>query len=376
LEGMSKKEQKKLKKEEHKRKVEERKQEAGTVRKIVLAVVVIIILVIAAAGFGAYRYIAGALEPMDEESDETVEVEIPIGSSTGGIADRLEENNLISNAAIFRYYVRLQGESDFQAGNYELSPSMSADEIIMELQEGTLYEDYAASFVVPEGFWAEQIYNRIAEETDIAEEEIQETARDEEFLESLIEEYSIVTEEILTDEIREPLEGYLFPARYDLTEEEMSAEEVLKKMVTRMERELENAAEASSVDSFHEFLTKASIIEGEARNDDERPAIAGVIENRLRVPMRLQMDPTVQYAHGEQFSRTLITHTEIESPYNTYYVEGLPAGPINNPGYASLEAASDPDGHNYLYFFHSPDGEVYFNETLDEHNAVVGEYRE
>jgi UPF0755 protein len=375
LEELSKKEQKRIRKEAHKKKVEERKKEAGIVRKIVLAAMVILLVAIAVIGFSAYRYIAGALGPVDENSDEIKEVEIPIGSTTSSIAHTLEDEGVIDNASLFRYYVRFQDVEGFQAGNYALSPSMSADDIIEELQEGTLYEEYAASITIPEGFWTEQIFERVENETDISAQELQEFSREEEYLETLIDEYDILTEAVLAEEIKQPLEGYLFPARYDFTEDELDPRTIIETMVKRMDEELKQTV-PDAVDETHELLSKASIIEGEARGDEERRGISGVIENRLRVPMRLQMDPTVSYAHGERFARTLTAYTEIESPYNTYHTEGLPAGPINNPGIESIRAAADPESHDYLYFYHSPEGEIYFNETLEQHNSTVNQYRD
>lgn len=373
---LSKEERKRQKKEAHRKKIEERKKEAGLVRKIVFSTLVLIILVIAAVGFGSYQYVMAALGPVDEESGETVEVELPLGSTTDSIAETLEEEGVITSATMFRYYVRLQSEDGFQAGNYELSQSMSMDDIIAELQEGTMYEEYAGSFTVPEGLWLEEIMESIETQIEIPASEIEEVAQDEEFLETVIDRYDMVSDDILQEDIREPLEGYLFPARYDLREEEINPENILYTMLDRMQEEVNQIIDPETNElAIHELLTKASIIEGEARDDEERATISGVIENRLSVPMALQMDPTVAYAQGERLSRTLYDDTEFESPYNTYDIQGLPIGPINNPGAASIRAAAEPEAHDYLYFFHTADGEVYFNETYEAHQSIVSEYQ-
>ncbi|SDN45467.1 endolytic transglycosylase MltG [Alkalicoccus daliensis] len=372
---ISKEEKKRLKKEAHLRKVQERKKEAGLVRKIVFSIIVLFILILGAVGFGSYQYVMGALGPLDEESSEAIEVEIPIGSTTDSIAEILEEEEVIASATMFRYYVRLQSEDGFQAGQYELSQDMTLDEIIVELQEGTVYEDYAASFTIPEGLWAEEIFPRIEEATEVPADDFEALLEDDEYLQELIEEYDILSDNILEEDIRVPLEGYLFPARYDLMEEELEAASIIETMLSRMQTEIEQATGDPASDNMHELLTRASIIEGEARNDEERHTISGVIENRISIPMALQMDPTVAYAHGERLARTMFGDTEIESPYNTYHVQGLPIGPINNPGAASIQAAAEPEQHDYLYFYHSPDGEVHFNETYEEHQATVSEYQ-
>jgi UPF0755 protein len=362
-------------KEKHQIKLEEKKREASLVRKIVLFFFIAMILVVSAVGFGTYRYVIGATGPVDEDSEEEVEVEIPIGSTPTAIGEILEDEGIISSSTMFRYYIRFQNESGFQAGDYRFSPSMSMNEVIEELKEGRVYEGYATSFTIPEGLWLEDIFNRIAEETNLDADKLKETARDEEYLEELIDRYGMLEDLIIDEKIREPLEGYMFPARYDFVDEELTVEQVIVSMLDRTAAIYEQTNAANSDDTFHEVLTKASIIEGESRTDEERDTISGVIRNRLRVPMPLQMDPTVAYAHEEHLARTLNEHLEIESPYNTYQIEGLPVGPINNPGKASIVAALEPEIHSYLYFYHSPDGDVYFNEDYSDHQNVVNQYQ-
>ncbi|CAM3973123.1 endolytic transglycosylase MltG [Alkalicoccus chagannorensis] len=370
----TKEEKKARKKQMYRQKIEERKKEAGAVRKIIFAFLAVLVLTAAAVAFGGYQYVMAALEPKEPENDDEYTINIPIGSHPDEIAEILEEEGIISSETMFRYYVRFQNESGFQAGTYELSPSMDVDTIIEELKEGRIEEEFAHSFTIPEGLWVEEAFDIIASETNLTVEELEDAARDEDFLENMIDQFSILTEHILDDDIREPLEGYLFPARYDFVQEELEAEQLLQQMLNRTQQEV-NLAVNVTEEEMHEVMTKASIIEGEASSDEERPLISGVIENRLSVPMRLEMDPTVAYAHGERFARTLNEHLELQSPYNTYRTDGLPAGPINNPGADSIQAADNPEEHDYLYFFHSPDGEFYLNETYADHQEVTSEYQ-
>ncbi|MCR6096947.1 endolytic transglycosylase MltG [Salipaludibacillus agaradhaerens] len=367
---------KKKLKEKHKLKMEENKQEASLVRKIVLIFFMSIIVIGIIAVFVGYRYIIGSIGPVDENDENVIEVTIPIGSNTSTIADVLEEAGVINSATVFTYYVRFQNESGFQAGEYHLTRSMSMEEIIDQLKEGRVFEDYAISFTIPEGLWVEDVFERVASETDLEQDELLTLARDEDYLNELIENYDFLDESILDEAIREPLEGYLFPARYDFVNEELEPEEVIEAMLDRTSSVLASLPIENMDDTFHELMTKASIIEGEAITDEERTTISGVIENRLQAGMPLQMDPTIAYAHGEHLSRTLYEHLDIESPYNTYNVTGLMPGPINNPGEASISAALSPESHNYLYFYHSPEGDIYFNENLSEHEAIVSQYRD
>lgn len=370
-----KQKRKEEKRQKHIEKVNQRKKEATIVRRIVLVVFLTLIIAIGIAGFSAYRFVMAEIEPEENEDADEIEISVPIGSTPDSIAEILEEQGVIESGTIFRYYVRFQNEAGFQAGDYLLRTDMHFDEIIEELKTGAIIEEYETIFTIPEGLWLEEIAARVANETNLEEESFLETARDPEYIEELIVRYDMLTEAILDEDIREPLEGYLFPARYDFLEEELTDKQVIEAMLDRMNRVLQNANAFEAEDSIHELLAKASIIEGEARGDDEREKISGVIENRLSIGMILQMDPTVGYAHGERFSRTLYDHLELESPYNTYHAPGLPVGPINNPGEASIRAASMPEDHNYLFFYHAPDGEVYFSESNAEHEAIVNQYQ-
>ncbi|MDQ0254285.1 UPF0755 protein [Evansella vedderi] len=362
-------------KQKHIEKLQERQREASIVRRIVLVSLIVIILAVAGVGYGVYQHIVGAIGPVDENDDEIVEVTIPIGSTVTGIGNILEEHNLVSNGDMFRFYVRFRNESGFQAGDYQLTRSMDMDEIIEELKQGTIYQEYELTFTIPEGRWLDNVVARVADETNLTEEELMEKLEDREYLESLIDRYSILDDVILDERIRWPLEGYLFPARYDFVDEELEVEQLIETMLNRTTEVLSESGASGSNYSYHEILTIASIIEGEARNDEERARISGVIRNRLNISMRLEMDPTVAYAHGEHFERTLYEHLDIESPYNTYRITGLPVGPINNPGAASIRAALYPEDHDYLYFFHAPNGNVYFSESFPEHNRAVQQYR-
>ena len=361
-----------------KQKLKERQEEASIVRKIVLVCLLLFLIAFAATGFYAYSYVKSALDPVDETDEQLMDVQIPIGSNSTRIGNILEENGLIKNASFFRYYVRYKNETGFQAGDYQLSRSMDLDEIIASLKEGTVYQEYALSFTIPEGRWLERILEIIADNTNHEIETLIEKVQDEEYLESLIGRYSILTEDILVEGIRWPLEGYLFPSRYDFVEENPSIETIIETMLQRTEQIIGRYfADLEDSDyNIHEIMTLASIIEGEAQKSEDRYKISGVLYNRLDRNMRLEVDPSVAYAHGEHFSRTLYEHLDIDSPYNTYRVVGIPIGPINNPGEASIKAALQPDDNEYLFFYARTDGEVMYTRTFQEHQEVLRKYRD
>jgi len=174
------------------------------------------------------------------------------------------------------------------------------------------------------------------------------------------------------------LEGYLFPDTY-YPGSDSGPDKIVQMMLQNFEQVMERNDYISKARSkglnLNEAVTVASMVEREARVESERPIIAGVIYNRLKAGMPLQIDATVQYALGKQKEKLLYKDLEINSPYNTYKISGLPPGPIANPGWPSLKAAIEPEKNNYLYYCAKPDGSHAFSRTLAEHNRNVQRYQ-
>ncbi|MDP4550392.1 endolytic transglycosylase MltG [Guptibacillus hwajinpoensis] len=360
----------------YKEKLLKRQNENQTVRKIVFIILLLLTITVAAVITGGYFYIKNILEPVKPDSNENMTVTIPIGSSTSSIGNTLEEEGIIKDGTAFRYYVKYKNESGFQAGDYELSPSMTMDEIISIMKSGKVMKDAVAKISVPEGIWLEDIAARIAKELDLEQEDVMNQLDDEEYVQALINEYWFLTDDVLQDDIRHPLEGYLFPATYDFVEEP-SVEKVVKEMLDKTDRVL--GAYRSEIEdrdySIHEMMTLASIIEEEASAEADRTKISKVFYNRLEDDMILQTDPTVVYARGKQSGEITQKDLDQESPYNTYTVKGLPVGPIANPGESSIVAAIEPADTEALYFYARPSGETLFSKTNAEHNKKVAKYK-
>ena len=168
------------------------------------------------------------------------------------------------------------------------------------------------------------------------------------------------------------LEGYLFPETYYFFDGEKERS-VIKRLVKEYKKfwSNENIARANSINlTQHQIFTLASIIEGEAIYDSERPIISAVYHNRLKKGMKLQADPTVQYIIKDGPRRLLNKDLKIKSPYNTYLYRGLPPGPINSPGFASLKAALYPDENDFLYFVAKGNGYHTFSKNEKEHERA------
>lgn len=201
---------------------------------------------------------------------------------------------------------------------------------------------------------------------------------DKAYIQELIKQYpDILTEDILQEDIRYPLEGYLFPATYQFAEEKPSIEKVVTSMLNKTKEVfMPYLEQIKGMEQFnmHDIFTFASLVEEEAPNNEDRRLISGVFYNRIDEGMRLQTDPTVIYAHGEHISRLTYDHYEIESPYNTYTVTGLPIGPIANFGVSSLQAVLEPQDSNYLYFLADQEGNVHYSTTYEEHQTLEEKY--
>jgi UPF0755 protein len=359
------------------KKLLERQEEAKVIRKIVGLIILSLIIVIGGTAVGGYLYVKSALKPVDPENTKPVKVEIPIGSGVTSIGNILEENGIVKNATIFKYYVKFNNESGFQAGSYDLTPSMTLSEIVNSLKTGKVMRKAEFKITIPEGLQLDKIAEIIADKSPYKKDEIEKKLNDKKWLEQLKKEYpNLITDEILNKDIKRPLEGYLYPVTYSFYEKKPSLEDILTKMIAQTDEVLAQYKSSMADKEFtaHKLLTMASLIEEEATEKADRGKISSVFYNRIEEGMPLQTDPTVLYALGEHKSRTVYKDLEVDSPYNTYKVAGLPPGPIANAGLSSIEAALQPEDTNYYYFLASSNGSVYYSETLEEHNEKKAKY--
>jgi len=357
--------------------LEEKYLEAKIARRIVFITSSIVIILLLGIITGGYLYIKSALSPLDKNNNTPVEVEIPLGSSISTIASILEENKIIKDAKVFKYYVKFNNESEFQAGIYQLTPSMTLDQIIASLKTGKVFIEPKLTITIPEGLRITEIAKIISKKTGYTEKEIINLLNNGEFIEELMELYpDLITESILNENIEYPLEGYLFPATYTFVEEKPALNDIILPMIDKTNEVVMNYISdiESREMSIHEFLTMASLIEEEAVDEESRKNIASVFYNRLSIDMPLQTDPTVIYGMEEHKSKLTFKDYEINHPYNTYKIVGLPPGPIANAGQTSLEAALYPASTEYFYFLATKEGEVLFSKDYDEHLEKYNEH--
>ncbi|MEK4537520.1 MULTISPECIES: endolytic transglycosylase MltG [Peribacillus] len=367
-----------LSKKEHIRmKLLEQQGEARLVRKIIMITIASLILLIGIVGLVGFLYINSAMKPVDPDDDTIKKVKIPIGSTVNGISTLLEEQGIIKDARVFKYYIKFRNESGFQAGEYKLSPSMPIQDIVTSIKTGKLMKEATMKITIPEGKQLIQIADIIAVKTDQDPKEIFKKLNSEKFVNSMQERFpELLTSEIENKNVLYPLEGYLFPATYDFYEEKPSLEAVVIEMLKKTEETLQAyETQMNKKDySVHKMLTFASLVEEEATAQVDRGKIASVFYNRIKKDMPLQTDPTVLYAKGSHKSKVLYKDLEVKSPYNTYKNKGLPPGPIANAGTTSIDAVLKPEKTDFLYFLATPEGEVLYSKTLDDHNIKKAEH--
>lgn len=350
------------------------------VRRVVLIVITTIVILFTIGIFSVYSYIAKSLEPVDPDSTEEIAINIPLGSSSTQIGEILEENKLIHDKRIFKFYLRFKNAANFQAGDYTLTQSLTLEELIEELQTGKIVEEALYVVTIPEGRNLEQIGEVFANKLDtFTSEEFVNKANDREFIEQLINKYpNTMTDAVLNTALYYPLEGYLFAGTYDIFEESPTAEEIIDKMVDRTNSIVQGLYSEilDSGLSVHEVLTLASVVERESKFSEDRPKVAQVYLNRIEHSMRLQSDITALYGLDHKQVMTY-EDVKVDSPYNTYVIDGLPIGPINSPSQESISAVVMPEGEDFtgLYYFSRPNGETFYSKSLEEHNQIIDEYR-
>lgn len=300
------------------------------------------------------------------QRDKPIVLEIPHGASSTEIGQLLEKNGLIRSDRFFNIYIRLTGATNaLQAGVYEIPPDKNLEGILQIMAYG---KQNTFRVTIPEGFTVKQIADRLAEH-GINRDQFLEAVEKESF------DYEFVKELDNTDKRLYRLEGYLFPSTYEIPKG-ASPEEIIDIMLKEFDKRLQRDGVKEKLKernlTVDKWVTIASIVEREGQVSEELPRISGVIHNRLERGMPLQVDATIQYLRGEQKARLMYKDLEVDSPYNTYKVKGLPPGPISSPGEAALNAVLEPEDHEYLYYVTKKDGSKlhYFSKTYKEHLAL------
>ena len=341
------------------------------VTKIILIICATLIVLGLAAGLFAWNYYKKGIAPVSDKSKEII-VTVENGQSATSVLYTLEKAGLVKDVFCGKVYLKLNDVGNLQANSYILNQNMSLEQIFKIMANPTGDHVVQFSVTILDGYSLKEISGSIAEVLKIEATEVMDLLNDESFLKSLIEKYWFITDEILQEGIKYPLEGYLYPETY-LYNSNVTLKDVIYGSLDMMDKYLTEAKDTFEARGWtaHEFLTFASIVERESLFDEDRPKIAGVFMNRLEANMLLQSDITVNYAWDRTGVDVLYKHLEIDSPYNTYKYDGLPIGPISTVSGVTMDACVNYEENEFYYFFAKQDGTVIYNRNLSEHNSAV-----
>jgi UPF0755 protein len=318
--------------------------------------------IIAAGALAGLRWYQNQLDPPGPPR-EAITVVIPNNTSTARIGRILHSAGVLGNPTVFRYWVQLRGKGGFEAGQYEFRGNSSFESVLSTLQDGPAVPD-EQKLTIPEGFRLSQIAGRIGEKLSGRSANAFLAAIDKGQIRSAYQPSGVSS-----------LEGFLFPETYTFA---MNDDEgvIAARMVETFDGVADQVGLANAQDvvgvSPYDALIVASLVEREAKKDDERAKIARVVYNRLKADMYLQIDAGIIYALNNGTTRLFEDDLKLDSPYNSYVHKGLPPTPIASPGKASIEAALHPEEGTWLYYVvTSADGSSSFATTYKEHRKNI-----
>lgn len=322
---------------------------------------VLVLLVAIAGGGAAWWMYSRLIEPYRGYQDAEVFVDIPAGTGPNGIGSRLVSAGIVRDETTFRAALLVSGRARaLKAGEYRFDAPMHALDVINKIARGDVYKRL---LTFREGLTILEMAQVFEEKGFGKAAEFRKAADNAKLIADL-------------DPAARDLEGYLFPETYSLPRD-TPATVVVEQMVAGFKTALTDDIKAAAKEqglSIRQLVTLASLVEKETGAGEERPLVAAVYRNRMKINMGMQADPTVIYAlqkAGQYRGNLTRDNLQFDSPYNTYRYAGLPPGPIASPGRASLAASAKPADVDYLYFVSKNDGTHVFASTLDEHNRNV-----
>lgn len=313
---------------------------------------IIFLIVVGILGCSIWFWWKSSIAAVNSADQKPILFQISQGEGVKSIASRLYQHDLIRSPTAFYIMVKLDHlERQLQAGDFRLNKAMNTSQIAKGLTHGIL----DIWITTLEGWRSEEIATKVNKHLDIPETELLKYTR----------------------------EGYMFPDTYQIQRDATAPAIVqmfIKNFYTKVTPDMITAAEKNGL-SLDQVVILASIVEREGKNDEDRPIIAGILLNRLKEKMPLQVDATLQYILGYQSKEKTWWKQElseedkkIESPYNTYIYTALPPKPISNPGIASIKAVIYPTKTSYMYYLHDKKGTAHYAKTFEEHTSNIRKY--
>ena len=355
-----------------------RKKETSIIKKIMKYFMIALLVIVLVGGFFTWNYIKGETQPVDTAQTELVSFEIEQGASVKEVSKALEEEGIIRNSKLFNFYLKFKNVSGFKSGLYHVSKSMTLDEIIAELSgQGKDKDQNATKVLIREGEQLTEIAKEVEKSTKYSAEDFMAKVQDEDFLRYLVQKFpKLLTQSYNGYQVKYVLEGYLFPATYDMNDSK-TLQMLITEMVAKTDEVMSKYYDKilASDYTLQEIMALASLIEKEGTKLEDRKKISSVFHNRIKENMKLQTDVSVQYALGEHKEALSLEDLEVDSPYNLYQNYGVGPGPYNSPSEDSIVAALEPEKTDYLYFLadiHTK--EIYYAKTYEEHLELKAKY--
>lgn len=355
-----------------------RKKETSIIKKIMKYFMIALLVIVLVGGFFTWNYIKGETQPVDTAQTELVSFEIEQGASVKEVSKALEKEGIIRNSKLFNFYLKFKNVSGFKSGLYHVSKSMTLDEIIAELSgQGKDKDQNATKVLIREGEQLTDIAKEVEKSTKYSAEDFMAKVQDEDFLRYLVQKFpKLLTQSYNGYQVKYVLEGYLFPATYDMNDSK-TLQMLITEMVAKTDEVMSKYYDKilASDYTLQEIMALASLIEKEGTKLEDRKKISSVFHNRIKENMKLQTDVSVQYALGEHKEALSLEDLEVDSPYNLYQNYGVGPGPYNSPSEDAIVAALEPEKTDYLYFLADiKTKEIYYAKTYEEHLELKAKY--
>ena len=355
-----------------------RKKETSIIKKIMKYFMIALLVIVLVGGFFTWNYIKGETQPVDTAQTELISFEIEQGASVKEVSKALQDEGIIRNSKLFNFYLKFKNVSGFKSGLYHVSKSMTLDEIIAELSgQGKDKDQNATKVLIREGEQLTEIAKEVEKSTKYSAEDFMAKVQDEDFLRYLVQKFpKLLTQSYNGYQVKYVLEGYLFPATYDMNDSK-TLQMLITEMVAKTDEVMSKYYDKilASDYTLQEIMAMASLIEKEGSKLEDRKKISSVFHNRIKENMKLQTDVSVQYALGEHKEALSLEDLEVDSPYNLYQNYGVGPGPYNSPSEDAIVAAMEPEKTDYLYFLadiHTK--EIYYAKTYEEHLELKAKY--
>lgn len=355
-----------------------RKKETSIIKKIMKYFMIALLVIVLVGGFFTWNYIKGETQPVDTAQTELVSFEIEQGASVKDVSKALQDEGFIRNSKLFNFYLKFKNVSGFKSGLYHVSKSMTLDEIIAELSgQGKDKDQNATKVLIREGEQLTEIAKEVEKSTKYSAEDFMAKVQDEDFLRYLVQKFpKLLTQSYNGYQVKYVLEGYLYPATYDMNDSK-TLQMLITEMVAKTDEVMSKYYDKilASDYTLQEIMAMASLIEKEGTKLEDRKKISSVFHNRIKENMMLQTDVSVQYALGEHKEALSLEDLEVDSPYNLYKNYGVGPGPYNSPSEDAIVAAMEPADTEYLYFLadiHTK--EIYYAKTYEEHLELKAKY--